>query len=53
MSYLMVSKKKNPLFMCECDSENLSLSHTLMSNDDPQDGFFYPTLTLTTDSYNL
>ena len=55
----MVNKIKNPLFVYGSDRKNPSLGitvrHHLASlaklNGDPGDGFFYPTLTLMTDSY--
>ena len=59
--YLMVSKKNNPLFVSGWDRKNPSLgiivchhlASLVMPNGDPQDGFFYATLTLMIDSYNL
>ena len=49
MQYIMVSKKKNALFL------RITVCHHLaslvMPNGDPQDRFFYPTLTLMIDSY--
>ena len=60
MPYLKVSKKKIH-FSCEGRIENPSLRITVchylaslvMPNGDPRDGFFYPTLTLMTDSYMI
>ena len=56
----MLSKKNNSLFVSGWD-RNPSLGITVLSslgkpcdaNGDPQDGFFYATLTLVIDFYNL
>ena len=57
-----VSKKTNPLLiLCEDGQKNPSLAITIchhsaslmMPIGDPLDGFFYPTLTLMMDSYNI
>ena len=59
MRNLMVSKKKNPLFLRGWDIKNPSLGITvwhhsaslMMPNGDPRDIFFYHTFTLMMDSY--
>ena len=56
----MVSKKKNPLFV-RMGWKNMSLviavchhsASLVMPNSDPQDRFFYPTLTLMMNSYDI
>ena len=56
----MVGKKKNPLFVWgkdrkirPSDHHLSSLGNRVMTNGDPRDEFFYPTLILMIDIYNL
>ena len=55
----MVSKKKNPLLYEDRIEKSVPQDHRLSSASlvmpigDPRDGFFYPTLRLMIDSYNL
>ena len=53
MQYLMVSKKKNPLFVRGWDRKICPSASLVMPKSDAQDRFFYPTFTLMIHSYDM